>query len=158
MDYQFQKREQDLFISGSNRCYMWRVCVCVWKASLVIFYFSFTHTHSQLHCCFCGNLFFSPFCIHLHKDTSQVWICLPSALKNFISTCTHTHTLCCLYAIYFTGISVNIPVLYLLSNQLSSRGVFVMLTRCQIQHVSLWFLETLSPIFRRTILRVLIMH
>jgi len=71
MDDQFQKREQVLFISGSNRCYTWRVCVFVFEKRHLSYSILF-RTHAQLHCCFCGNVFFSPLCIHLHKDTSQV--------------------------------------------------------------------------------------
>lgn len=106
MDYHFQKRKQILSISGSNRCYTWRLCVLE-KRSVTCHILFFFHTHTYAAALlFLLWLVFSTFCINLHKDTSQVRICFPSALNNFISTCTHTFYAVCmlLYNIYFTRI------------------------------------------------------
>lgn len=92
MDYHFQKRNKfslyqdltDVTLGVCGLCVS--VCVCLKSVTCHILFF--LHTHTQLCCCFCGNLFFYPFvliCINIQARFE----CFPLALKNFISTCTH---------------------------------------------------------------------
>ncbi len=147
MDYHFQKRKQILSISGSNRCYTWRLCVCVRKEKCHLSYSVFlSHTHTQLRCCFCSDLFFQPFvliCIKIQVRFESV------SLQHWRTLFPHAHThtfyaVCMLLPnIYFTRIYLIMFLCCIYCQMQCHFGQFLWFWQVPNSASVFWFQETL---------------